>query len=380
MKKLFSKFFALALVGVLALVLAACGTTEETNRVRVGIHANEGGATLFAVAHEMGYFKAEGLDVQVTVVESGPAEMTAMRADNRSLDIGYIGAGVAWNPIDDSGNKLQFVYLDTLSISEALIANPSKKPGIDKESTWAEIYQALKGSKIGIPTDTTPGSWFKNFIAKVNENAGEGGVELPDTQKLWIYSETSAYLTDYVAPNTNSVNKIEVVTESNENLPMAFSAYDFVCGFAPATLSIISEHAGVEVANTASHLPEYTFPSTWVASTAWLQQNPNVAQKFINALAKASKYRAENIEKSLRWAETLTQANEGTYKAEAMIAPSANELYDWFSDFNGLGYEYMRALYNSKVGNVPEGNRVRTLPEAMSLGYMLKALAAVVEK
>jgi hypothetical protein len=331
MKKLFSKFFALALVGVLALVLAACGTTEETNRVRVGIHANEGGATLFAVAHEMGYFKAEGLDVQVTVVESGPAEMTAMRADNRSLDIGYIGAGVAWNPIDDSGNKLQFVYLDTLSISEALIANPSKKPGIDKESTWAEIYQALKGSKIGIPTDTTPGSWFKNFIAKVNENAGEGGVELPDTQKLWIYSETSAYLTDYVAPNTNSVNKIEVVTESNENLPMAFSAYDFVCGFAPATLSIISEHA-------------------------------------------------ENIEKSLRWAETLTQANEGTYKAEAMIAPSANELYDWFSDFNGLGYEYMRALYNSKVGNVPEGNRVRTLPEAMSLGYMLKALAAVVEK
>ncbi|HEY8396094.1 MAG TPA: ABC transporter substrate-binding protein [Bacilli bacterium] len=375
MKKLFTRIFALAFAVVLALTIAAC--KPEQNTVRVGIHANEGGATLFAVALEKGYFAEEGLNVQVTVVESGPAEMTAMRADNRSLDIGYIGAGVAWNAIDDSGNRLQFVYLDTLSISEALIANPAKK-SVNKESTWTQLYNALQGSKIAIPTDTTPGSWFKNFVAKVNSLAGEGGTELPDSRKLWIYSEDDAYLAGYEAPNTDLANRIFVVNESNENLPLVFNNYDFVCGFAPATISILNT-GGVEVANTATHMPEYTFPSTWVASEVWMRENPEVVQKFINALAKASQYRAENIEQSLRWAEKITQANEGTYKADVMIAPSAHELYDWFKDFDGTGYTYMRALYNSKVGNVPAGNRVKTLPEAMNFSYMLKALANVVE-
>jgi len=44
-----------------------------------------------------------------------------MRADRRTLDIGYIGAGVAWNPIDGAGNQVSFVFLDCLSNSEMLL-------------------------------------------------------------------------------------------------------------------------------------------------------------------------------------------------------------------------------------------------------------------
>jgi len=373
MKKFIGRIFVFVLAVVLALTLTAC--KKDENVVRVGIHANEGGATLFAVAQKMGYFEEQGLTIELTIVESGPAEMTAMRASNRTLDIGYIGAGVAWNALDDSGNRLQFVYLDTLSISEALIADPAKK-NVDSESSWTELYEALKGSTVAIQVDATPGTWFKNFLAKVNAEAG-----VPDAQKLWIYCEVDAYLADYTAPNTNPAYKVTVVNESNENLPQSYQAheYDFYCGFAPSTLSIINA-GGVQVANTATHLPEFTFPSTWVASVAWMQENPAVVQKFINALAKASKYRAEHIEQSLRWAEEICQVNEGTFKADVMIAPSADELYDWFKDFDGRGYTYMKALYDSKVGNVPAGNRVKTLPETMNFSYMLKALSEVVSK
>ena len=49
-------------------------------------------------------------------------EMAAMRADERTLDVGYIGAGVAWNPIDSTGNQLSFIFLDCLSNAENLIA------------------------------------------------------------------------------------------------------------------------------------------------------------------------------------------------------------------------------------------------------------------
>lgn len=364
----------------LVLCLSACKPKMgENNTIRVGIHANEGGATLYAVADKIGYFTDEDLNVEVTIVESGPAEMTAMRADNRSLDAGYIGAGVSWNALDDSGNRLQFIYLDTLSISEMLIANPSRKPEINSSSTWQELYSALKGSRIAIPTDTTPGSWFKNFLSKVNKLGGSGDTEIPDAQKLWIDTETGAYVEGYISPNTNPDYAVEVVTESNENLVSVYSSYDFVCGFAPATTAVLDQ-GGVEVATTASHLPEYTFPSTWVASVAWMQENPNTVLKFVRALARASEYRANNMDDALRWAEELTQVNEGTYKSESMIAPSAHDLYSWFSDFDGLGYEYFLALYNDKKANVPSGNRVKSLPEALNVQIMLKAIADVINE
>lgn len=143
---------------------------------------------------------------------------------------------------------------------------------------------------------------------------------------------------------------------------------------------VVTIYQGIKEVDKTTHLPEFTFPSTWVASVAWMQENPAVVQKFINALAKASKYRAEHIEQSLRWAEEICQVNEGTFKADVMIAPSADELYDWFKDFDGRGYTYMKALYDSKVGNVPAGNRVKTLPETMNFSYMLKALSEVVSK
>jgi|GEM_PF-385139 len=378
MKKILLRSMALVFVLLLSVTMIACNddSGEENYTVRVGIHANEGGATLFAVADAQGYFEEEGLDVRVTVVESGPAEMAAMRADSRSLDVGYIGAGVSWNAIDDSGNRLQFIYLDTLSNSEMLIANASKKPGVDSESSMTELYEALKGAKIGIPTDTTPGSWFKNLLTKINNTAGPGGTELADADKLWIYSETSAYLAGYTAPNSNVANRVEVVTESNEFLPQVFSSYDFVAGFAPSTTTILG-NGGVQVATTSSHLPELSFPSSWVASVEWMKENPTVVQKFVNALAKATEWRANNIEQSLRLAETLVQVNQNTFSADSMIAPTAQQLYDWFKTYDGLGYQYFTGMYNDKVNNVPAGNRVKTLPEALNVTYMLKALSEV---
>ena len=116
---------ALALLCAVSVVFAGGGKdsgTTSLTKVRIGIHGNEGGAPLAAVAKEQGIFAKYGIDPIFTIVESGPAEMTAMRADNRTLDVGYIGAGVAWNPIDGAGNSLSFVFLDVLSNAEMLLA------------------------------------------------------------------------------------------------------------------------------------------------------------------------------------------------------------------------------------------------------------------
>ena len=123
MKK--SLLVVLMIVAVATSVFAAASAETQAQKltnVRIGIHANEGGAPLAAVAKEQGYFEKYGINPVFTIVESGPAEMTAMRADNRTLDVGYIGAGVAWNPIDGNGNGLSFVLLDCLSNAEMFLA------------------------------------------------------------------------------------------------------------------------------------------------------------------------------------------------------------------------------------------------------------------
>jgi len=376
-----------ALVSLLVITLAmtmvfAAGAKEEGKKglvdVRLGIHANEGGTPLAAVAAEKGFFEKHGINPIFTIVESGPAEMTAMRADNRTLDIGYIGAGVAWNPIDGAGNQLSFVYLDCLSNAEMLVAKKGvfKDANGDGKYDFEEIYQGLKGKKVYIEVGTTPGGWFKTLLNLINEGR-------PVNQQLWISSETASYIAGYKAPNTNAANRVEVVNTLNSNLPagMASAAggMDIVVGFSPATSTIIRTNPNTElVATTVSHFPpSASFPSTWVASNKWMEENPEVAQAFINALYEASVWRAENIDEAMRIGERLSQKPEGTFDPFNLVAPSKKDLQAWFANKDGAGYHYLKGLYNVAKGNVPAGNKVKSFEEAFNDTFLLKAIATL---
>lgn len=372
-------FVSLLIVLVAVTMVFASGAKEEKKdlvNVRLGIHANEGGTPLAAVAAEKGFFEKHGINPIFTIVESGPAEMTAMRADNRTLDIGYIGAGVAWNPVDGVGNQLSFVYLDCLSNAEMFVA----KKGIFTDANgdgvfdFQEIYQGLKGKTVYIEVGTTPGGWFKTLLNLINEGR-------PVSQQLWISSETSSYLAGYTAPNTNAANRIEVVNTLNANLPagMASAAggMDVVVGFSPSTSTILRTNANTElIATTVSHFPpSASFPSTWVASNKWLQENPAVAQGFINALYEAAIWRSENLDESMRIGERLAQKPEGTFDPFNLVAPSEADLKAWFQDKNSAGYLYMQGLYEAAKGNVPAGNRVKSFDESFNDTFLLKAIA-----
>ena len=172
------KFTLVALALICASTLVFAGGAKESSsekaltKVRVGIHGNEGGAPLAAVAQEQGFFAKYGIEPVFTIVESGPAEMTAMRADNRTLDVGYIGAGVAWNPIDGGGaDPLSFVFLDVLSNAEMLLAKKGIFTDANKNGKYdnSEIYTGLKGRTVYIEVGTTPGGWFKTLLELANE-------------------------------------------------------------------------------------------------------------------------------------------------------------------------------------------------------------------
>lgn len=370
---------AAALVMAVALVSAAGGKDSGSTaltKVRIGIHANEGGTPLAAVAQEKGFFAKYGIEPVFTIVESGPAEMTAMRADRRTLDVGYIGAGVAWNAIDGNGNGVSFVFLDVLSNAEMLIAKKGLFADNNKNGKYDndEIYTGLKGKTVYIEVGTTPGGWFKNLIDLVNEGKA-------DADKLWIYSETSSYLAGYTAPNSNAANKVTVINTLNSNLPagMASGDMDIIAGYSPATSTILNSNNSVEkIATTVGNFPaEKSFPSTWVASNAWIAENPEVAQNFINALYEAAIWRSENLDESMRIGENLAQKPAGTFDPTNLVAPSKADYQDWFATTSSRGYIYMNALYDNSKGNVPAGNVIKPFSEAFNDSLLLNAIKTV---
>ena len=189
----------------------------------------------------------------------------------------------------------------------------------DGKYDFEEIYQGLKGRRY-ISKSVQPGGWFKTLLNLINEGR-------PVNQQLWISSETASYIAGYKAPNTNAANRVEVVNTLNSNLPagMASAAggMDIVVGFSPATSTIIRTNPNTElVATTVSHFPpSASFPSTWVASNKWMEENPEVAQAFINALYEASVWRAENIDEAMRIGERLSQKRKARL-IRSTLAPS----------------------------------------------------------
>lgn len=361
-------------IAVALMALSAAAAMAAPVNVRIGIHANEGGAPLAAVARDQGFFKKYNINPIFTIVESGPAEMTAMRADNRTLDIGYIGAGVAWNPIDGAGNSLSFVFLDGLSNAEMLLAKKGVFTDTNKNKRYdfPELYAGLKGQTVYIEVGTTPGGWFKTLLEMVNADKAQA-------DKLWISCETASYLAGYVAPNSNPANKVTVVNTLNANLPAGMATgggMNVVAGFSPATSTILRTNRDAErIATTVSHFPaEKSFPSTWVASDKWLAENPELAQNFVNALIEAAVWRAENIDAAMRAGEQLCQRPVNFFDPVNTVAPEKDDYKAWFANRDGLGYRYMKALYESRVPNVPKGNPVKPFEKAFNDKYLLEAL------
>ncbi len=346
----------------------------EPVTVRIGYHANEGGATVIAVAEEMGFFEEEGIEVELTKVESGPVEMAAMRAGNRTLDMGYIGAGVSWNAMDPTGNGLKFVFFDGLSDAEALIARKGQFEDTDGngEFDYEEIYNGLKGKTVYLDTSTTPGGWLKSLVAKVNEGR-------PAEEQLWIYSETSDYLDGYTAPNSDEAYRINCIQLANNNIASAMSTasdqkVDIAVAFAPVPSTTIENNEDIEhIAATSTHLPDNAQPSTWVASEEWMAEDPDVVQRVVNALYKAASVRAEDPDNACREAEILCQAAPNTFSPSSAIWPSADEYKEWFATDTSDGYVYMEALYESKKASLPDGVAPKAFEDCIDFSYMINA-------
>lgn len=362
------------LIGVVA-VFAACNNSNLTT-VRMAIHKNEG-ASLIAYGEEQGIFEKWGIKLQITQVENGVAEMTAMRADNRTLDVGYIGAGVAWNCIDGNGNGLQWIFFDSLGNAENLMARDGKFVDTNANGTYDkdEIFEGLKGETIYFQTGATPGGYFKALLTWLNE--GKEAAE-----QLWMTSETTDYLAGYTAPNSNEELKVTVVNMENDKIAAGMSTssssrVDIAVAYSPVPKTIYEANKDIKKICDWSVLEGQGSVSTYVASEKWLQENPETAQNLVKAMYETAILRAksdENKQAAITAAEKLCGVSAGSYNKDLSIQWTQAQYEEGFATKDAAGYGYMQYLYDSSVGNVTAGNKIKTFEQAFNDSYLLNAI------
>ncbi len=309
---------AMALMVSVSSVLAA-------DVINVIYHPTIGGSTAIAVAMAQGYFEDEGLRVNLQMYTSGPPEIAAMVAGQ--AEFGFIGSGAAW--LAFSG-QVDIIALDNLALTEQIVT---------RADSGIESIADLKGKTIAV-------------------QEGAAGYTL---------------LLVCLQENGMTANDVRILNIANDNIPSTFNdkSIDAWAGWKPAMTSLqtaLGDNAKVIADNTT--YPQYAFPSTWVANKDYIAKNPEITQRFINALTKAQAFRAENPEMACAYASTYAQqpTNELTGQLADVIFPTAEAFKDYYT--TGAFKDMLANLRNTQASKV---TGELTIDDICSDEFVLKA-------
>ena len=288
------KLLSLALAGVMALSLAACGSTPsstpastpasgstsastpasepaeefETVDLRVAYMPNMGSNSLLATALNMGYFEQMGLNVTLTEFQGGPQEIAAMASGD--IDISQIGHGAHALCIE---GQAKIFHLDCTSLADAVVANTDK--GI---SSIAD----LKGKTIAVSSGTS---------AEIILNLALASAGLTQDDVTLVEMDANGMVSAMVS-----------------------GGVDACATWSPSTMTIANAlgDKALTLATNNDYVDQVTFPSSFITTEQFANDNHDVLVRFSRALLKAQDYRAANIEEVAKWVAKQCKADEQT--------------------------------------------------------------------
>ena len=229
------------------------GPTYEPATVRVAYMPNLGSAGSLFVGMDQGYFEEVGLTVEVYEFQGGPAEIAAMASGD--IDISQIGHGA--HALCIEGQAAIFQMDHTTSLSDVVVGNKAK--GIN---TAAD----LKGKTVAVQAGTSSEIILQQALKKA-------GLSVDDikTVEMTVDGMTTAMITGQVdAAAAWSPNTITLQDQLGENY--------------------------VNLGGNADFLDSAIFPSSYITTTKYAQENKDILVRFAQALNKAHDYRLANQE------------------------------------------------------------------------------------
>ena len=229
------------------------GPTYEPATVRVAYMPNLGSAGSLFVGIDQGYFEEVGLTVEVYEFQGGPAEIAAMASGD--IDISQIGHGA--HALCIEGQAAIFQMDHTTSLSDVVVGNKAK--GVN---TAAD----LKGKTVAVQAGTSSEIILQQALKKA-------GLSVDDikTVEMTVDGMTTAMITGQVdAAAAWSPNTITLQDQLGENY--------------------------VNLGGNADFLDSAIFPSSYITTTKYAQENKDILVRFAQALNKAHDYRLANQE------------------------------------------------------------------------------------
>ncbi len=229
------------------------GPTYEPATVRVAYMPNLGSAGSLFVGMDQGYFEEVGLTVEVYEFQGGPAEIAAMASGD--IDISQIGHGA--HALCIEGQAAIFQMDHTTSLSDVVVGN--KSHGIN---TAAD----LKGKTVAVQAGTSSEIILQQALAKA-------GLTVDDikTVEMTVDGMTTAMITGQV---------------------------DAAAAWSPNTITLQDALGDnyVNLGGNADFLDSAIFPSSYITTTKYAQENKDILVRFAQALNKAHDYRLANQE------------------------------------------------------------------------------------
>lgn len=328
MKKFLAMLLAVAMLGG---ALAACGggettstpsgntgtpagnsetPTVETVDINVGYMPNYGGLWSLMTAKEKGFFEEEGLNVTMTQFEDGPTIIAAM--ENGSVNFGYIGQGA--HKLCVQGNAT-IIALSHISNGDALIGGP----GIS-------TVEDLKGKVVAYSSGTSSEDILRNALAAHN-------MTMDDIQAM-----------DMDAPS--------IVTA------MMSGGVDACATWSPNSLTILEGMEGTtKLADNMTFSDTTVSLASWIATPKYLEENRDVAVRFVRALMKAMDYAAdEHHDEVAQWCATKAALDYDTMYNQRGDADwlTGKEVVDGVADGTVKGYYELQQKNLLDGGSITE--------------------------
>ena len=224
------------------------------------------------LARELGYFKDEGLDVEIVVTNGGGPDVQAVISGDAAFTIND-GAQVLPAFVRGLDMRCIMATLDKNLINVSMEKETAERLGLTPDSSIEDKLAGLKGLKIGI---TRPGSLTWQLA---RFNLAKAGLN-PDTDATIVGLGGGPAVA--AALENKDVDAIYISVPLGERVVHAGKA-----------ITLIDNSSGQD-----PNLPSFMMEGLWT-TPEYMKENPETCQAMVNALRKASRFVLENDPKTI---------------------------------------------------------------------------------
>ncbi|MBU5613244.1 ABC transporter substrate-binding protein [Geomonas azotofigens] len=296
------RIFALVLM-IALLAGSAYGATLP--KLRVG-YVPEPAHGLYFVAKEKGFFKDEGVDVDLYQFGSAAEGMAALKADK--LDVGTFGTTA---PLVFISKGSEFTFIGGMMIGgQAIITRPERLAELSGKDL--KVY---KGKKIGLVKLSTGDVIFKGALKKA-------GIDYKKDVNFVEFGSVAAV--------------VEAVKKGAVDAGLVF----------PPHFSLAEKNHGLKVAHYIEDFyPDYTCCRI-VAPTAQVKANPDTYRRFLAALIRAYRFYKTNPDETVKIYTRALKIDEDIIRNETYVKrvaesnpdPLRKGILDFWQHIRDAGY------------------------------------------